>query len=357
MAGTRNAGVVYAPLQETLREAISSGELRPGGAIPGENALAERHGISRSSVRLALGELEKEGLIVKRPGKGSFVHDGGDPAPGAILTLGMDVALDDTTTRWYGPLVLQGVKEVCDQAGCRVAFCGGPSDCCRKGFYDGVILLGAQTKDFPAIERLPELGVYPALVNRLVASPEVSYVAVDYRRESELAAASLFDAGCRRVALISGDVEEPLANRPRLDGFRDAAQARGMTAAATLHVVPGFQSADFYTDDLQAFLQRDGFDAVYLLNGSLALPLFAALDRLGVNPSTCPKLLCFDDVSYLAPVCRYPFAYVKMPLRQMGRDAATHLLERIRGGKQVPALKKIYQAELVSRTPNPGAQP
>lgn len=348
--GTIAGKVVYAALKESLREAISSGELPPGGAIPGENALAERHGISRSSVRMALGELERDGLIVKKPGKGSFVRGDEAPYANAIPTIGTDISLNDSADNWYASHILRGIREVCDREGCRVAYCGGPLDACRKGFYDAVVLLGTQPQDYPAIERLPELGVYPALVNRIVASPGVSYVAVDYRRESERAAASLFDAGCRRVGIISGRIDDSVVNRPRLEGFLASAKARGLEGPAALHLVQRDKDSAFYTNDILEFLRQNSLDALYLFNGSLAQPLITALDRIGAAPEKCPKLLCFDDIGHLAPFCHYAFTYVKMPLHQMGRDAAAHLIERIRDGKKAPVLKKTYQAELVNNS-------
>jgi GntR family transcriptional regulator len=56
-----------------LRDRISSGRLSDGGALPGEQALAVAHGVSRVTVRRALAELEREGLVSRRRGAGTFV--------------------------------------------------------------------------------------------------------------------------------------------------------------------------------------------------------------------------------------------------------------------------------------------
>jgi DNA-binding FadR family transcriptional regulator len=52
-----------------LRENILGGEFSDGMQLPTERELAERSGLSRSSVREALRILEAEGLIVTRPGR------------------------------------------------------------------------------------------------------------------------------------------------------------------------------------------------------------------------------------------------------------------------------------------------
>lgn len=56
-----------------LRELIVSGKLRADAALPGEQALAAEHSVSRVTVRRALAGLEREGLIDRRRGSGTFV--------------------------------------------------------------------------------------------------------------------------------------------------------------------------------------------------------------------------------------------------------------------------------------------
>jgi GntR family transcriptional regulator len=65
----------YAQLLELLRSQIRQGEWRPGDQLPGEHSLCATYGVSRSVVRQALGEMESEGLIVRRKGKGAFVAE------------------------------------------------------------------------------------------------------------------------------------------------------------------------------------------------------------------------------------------------------------------------------------------
>jgi GntR family transcriptional regulator len=63
----------YVQLWDFLRENIKQGVWRSGDQLPGEHALCEQYDVSRTVVRQALSELESEGLIVRRKGKGAFV--------------------------------------------------------------------------------------------------------------------------------------------------------------------------------------------------------------------------------------------------------------------------------------------
>lgn len=65
----------------TLRDQIVSGQLADGTALPGEQVLAFEHGVSRVTVRRALAELEREDLVSRRQGAGTFVRNKGGVKP------------------------------------------------------------------------------------------------------------------------------------------------------------------------------------------------------------------------------------------------------------------------------------
>jgi GntR family transcriptional regulator len=60
--------------RQLLRERIRNAEFADG-RIPSELELAEQLGVSRTTVRGALTQLESEGVIVRRQGAGTFVND------------------------------------------------------------------------------------------------------------------------------------------------------------------------------------------------------------------------------------------------------------------------------------------
>jgi DNA-binding GntR family transcriptional regulator len=61
-------------LYEVLRRHIREGIYREGDLLPSENELSRLYGMTRPTVRQALGTLANDGLIVKRQGKGSIVR-------------------------------------------------------------------------------------------------------------------------------------------------------------------------------------------------------------------------------------------------------------------------------------------
>ena len=64
---------LYYQIREVLREQIAEGSYAPHERLPSESELIESFGVSRITVRQALRDLQKEGLVFTIQGKGSFV--------------------------------------------------------------------------------------------------------------------------------------------------------------------------------------------------------------------------------------------------------------------------------------------
>jgi GntR family transcriptional regulator len=64
---------LYYQLEQRLRERIVGAELEPGAPLPTEDRICLEYGVSRITVRRALESLQRQGLIERRRGVGSFV--------------------------------------------------------------------------------------------------------------------------------------------------------------------------------------------------------------------------------------------------------------------------------------------
>ena len=70
----RNSPIpLYYQLKDILTDKIVKGEWSVGDRIPPEAELCKQYEVSRITVRQALEELRREGLIVRKQGKGTFV--------------------------------------------------------------------------------------------------------------------------------------------------------------------------------------------------------------------------------------------------------------------------------------------
>ena len=71
--GVPLATPLYKEIKRTLMEALTTGEWKPGEAIPAERRLSSLYGISIGTVRKAIDELVAENILIRQQGRGTFV--------------------------------------------------------------------------------------------------------------------------------------------------------------------------------------------------------------------------------------------------------------------------------------------
>jgi GntR family transcriptional regulator len=69
----RNGTPAYKKIQNSVRKRIDAAELKPGDAVASERELAKTHKVSLMTARHALAGLEREGIVERRRGAGTFV--------------------------------------------------------------------------------------------------------------------------------------------------------------------------------------------------------------------------------------------------------------------------------------------
>lgn len=63
----------HTQIREIIRRRVLDGTYQPHSQMPSESQMMEVFSVSRITIRQAIGDLQKEGLIFKVPGKGSYV--------------------------------------------------------------------------------------------------------------------------------------------------------------------------------------------------------------------------------------------------------------------------------------------
>ena len=98
---------LYAQLVGIIKRSISSGALAIGDLLPSEAELCRALNVSRNTVRQAIGELEDEGLVVRKRGKGTFVADPNTNRRGVRYSFTTEVSslgkTPSSTLRWCRP--------------------------------------------------------------------------------------------------------------------------------------------------------------------------------------------------------------------------------------------------------------
>ena len=64
---------LYYQIKQNLLEMVTSGKILPGSLLPSEGEMGEYYGVARLTVRQAVGELVREGILLRERGRGTFV--------------------------------------------------------------------------------------------------------------------------------------------------------------------------------------------------------------------------------------------------------------------------------------------
>ena len=72
---TRSRKPIYEQLVENIRTCVLSGDLAPGEQLPSVRALAGELAINPNTIQRAYNELERVGVTISVPGRGSFISE------------------------------------------------------------------------------------------------------------------------------------------------------------------------------------------------------------------------------------------------------------------------------------------
>ena len=156
----------------------------------------------------------------------------------------------------------------------------------------------------------------------------------------------LVSLGHRRIGLISGP-KELLCSRARLDGYRAALDAAGVTVDERLVVQGDFLHESGFAGCSALLDLPDPPTAIFASSDTMALGAYEAARRRGLRVPDDLSVVGFDDL----PESRWsspPLTTVRQPLVEMGSLAARTALRLARGeGIEMPRVE--LATELVVR--------
>lgn len=308
-----------------LEDAIASGELPGGAAIPSERALAEKLGVARNTVASALDEAERLHLAARRaPGaRKRFVPDGTNQAPAPLSSSTVIVmgALDPFTDghpapRWSDRFLSINLLGTLTRAGRHVMVLNNES--LNEKAVDGLFMappagmvITSTIGEHPLAHRAMKLcrarGV-PLVVYG--DSPELSdcdRVYTDHRAGARDLARWLLGRGCRRVVPFFPCEPVTWWARERVAGVAEAMREAGLDPLPAVSYDAPPLKGMFQEERFRIFralaLTRllelraaGGFDALVCLTDHWAKPVIAALRDLGLRPGRDVLVTGFDNV-------------------------------------------------------------
>lgn len=190
------------------------------------------------------------------------------------------------------------------------------------GRVDGVIIASSQVSA-PSWRRLLASPVPVVVVNAEPVGQPVSVITSDNHAGARIAAEHLIELGHRRIAYVRGS-ESFTAERPRLEGFREACRAAGLAPADT----PEFPGEGQFESGERAARQLldDGCNvtAIACYNDMTAIGVLRTMLAAGRRVPEDVSVIGFDDIAAAAWVAP-ALTTLAQQKAEMGRLAVGHL--------------------------------
>ena len=367
----------YQRTKSWLVDYIADQKLGPGDKIPSERLLAQALGLSRPTVARAVSELVKEGVLAREERVGTYVGTYNARRLGArVGTIGIVMpwlSQDPSgavtgyieSDRPFYPFrresmsfyILQGMMPVLNEAGFRLvvrsnARISEEVDVLRNlpnEGLDGAIILPAPYSDNARLfTDLADTGLPVVLIDHYFPDCPLDRVVTDNVAGAREAVEYLIGKGHRRIAYFT-NYEDITSAMDRDLGYRTALDNAGI--AHDEDIICGPQIAAHKQWSFQFALEHclslpDPITAVFCLNEPVLLGTLQAANRLGVKvPGELMVAGFFDDS--IPPGLEVPFTRVVQGKAEMGRAAATLLLDRVAGTAPSSPRHVLVPAELI----------
>ena len=213
----------------------------------------------------------------------------------------------------------------------------------KNRIADGAVFLESTIHD----DALLSLEKSYPVVQCCTFSEEASlpYVIIDNKKIGYMASKALIAAGHKRIAFV-GTNDKSLYNRERRAGFLKAAAEEGIPEndIVILNAALSFEGGR----EAAGRIATEKTDGVFFVSDMQAIGALQVFAETGVRiPGDIAVIGC--DNLEICNMVNPPLTSVAQPAREMGRESAKLLIERIEDGGQIGCRNVVFQPELVRR--------
>lgn len=336
-----NRQTKYRRVFEHLLSSIHSGQLKPGDRLPSEAELGKLFDASRITVAKAVLDLQRMGLVTRRPGAGTHV-------------LGPERANGRTFGLLIPELGLTEIFEPICNGMMRAQFSrpdallwGNAADSPRESareaeqlvqsyisqkvagvFFAPLELISDKDTANRRIVRALERAQIPVvLLDRCYMPwPERSahdLVGIDNRRAGYVATAHFLSIGVRRIAFL-GEAESANTVDARITGFYEALRNHGVAPTHDPVWRGNVQDESF----IRRMLDTSRPEGIVCANDLTAARLMQTLLALGASIPDQVRIVGMDDVRY-ASLLPVPLTTIHQDCAGIGSAAMATMLQRI----------------------------
>lgn len=361
----------YSTVKEKITEWISNGKVSPGEKIPSENELVKMFGVSRHTIRQAVGDLVHEGWLYREQGAGTFcsyqskqllepsLPSSAFPAP---ATNKKNIGVITTYISDYiFPSIIKGIESYLTAQGYSLTFACTDNNTekerqCLQTMLsrqiDGLIVEPTKSSNHnPNINYYLELeqkNIPYLMINQFYPQLMPPHIIVNDEQGGFAATDHLIGLGHERI--IGLFKTDDLQGVHRMKGFIRAFRENNVRFFQEMVIPFTTEEQDHEVlDKLERYFTAEAIPtAVVCYNDQLALAVLDMLRRLDLKVPDQVSIVGYDDSS-LAEASEVKLTSVTHPKMHMGVEAAKWIVSAVeKKGNTPPSF--VYQPELVIRS-------
>ncbi|WP_125666066.1 GntR family transcriptional regulator [Paenibacillus baekrokdamisoli] len=331
---------------DDLKQKIIAGEYLPDQQLPTEVELAEQSGVSRITSKRALIELEREGLIYRKRGSGSYVKKQEDPTS------------NETNINNSNPIISMIVPYMATN---ELGFIKGASDYLdSKGYYlsihdsnwskekekelllripkngpSGIILYPISTMSNVELIHAIYWNNYPIVtIDQYFDGSPITSVVSDNFEGGYLTAEKLIALGHERIAFISSiSIEFRSSVRDRYQGYCKALRDHKIPIDPDLVVTDFYReinnlTSKAYYKSMLAKLLDSGATALQTEHDHVGVELLKNALEMGIQVPGELSIVGFDD-HIISQHVEVPLTTVAQDYKEIARKAAELIVRQV----------------------------
>lgn len=340
---------------------LRTGKLKPGSKLPGERALAEILKISRGTTRVALQELEKEGIVERVPSKGAFIKA---ETQNRSLKLALIFSEDeishnfikrpDWTSAWQKR---QGLLKSCTENNASLAFFHCKSlnvapellDSYIEELYellvnefDGAVFTCDKLKELKKtlLERnFPFISISS---DGLEGEKRITY---NFEHFHQQAANFLLARKCKNIVILSDKLKNKSCKK-QLDSFRDHLDEHSSEKFIVNTWQMNTEVHISLKDNIEKYEKLP--DAFLCTDEKQTFALLSLAEKMNWNIPEDFIVIEFYSNNSVSHHINKKVAYLKIPYFEMGMAAGKYLTQNITTGTALPE-KTIIEGKFISQ--------
>ena len=328
----------YMELVNWVKEKIRRNELKVGDKLYSEHEFSRKFQMSRQTVRHGISVLERENIVERRQGSGTFIKNTSLNKPNKHKNVAVVTTYVDS---YIFPNIIQGIENVTSREGynAQISFTRNShqkeaevlKNILEKDNIDGIII--ETTKS--AIPN-PNLHLYNEIIRRKLPilflncyypQLNIPHVSMDDTEVGRTAVNYLIESGHRHIAGIfkSDDYQGYL----RYSGYRKGLSHHGIKVKDENILWLDTEDQRHMEDNTQRILRRlQGCSACVCYNDEVAFAIVDICTKHGISIPEQLSIISIDD-SNLAELCEVPLTSVGYSFMEIGKTVAENLLKMI----------------------------